>query len=60
VLKKGETVKGEPLMSINTPSECIELPSAEEQHEGFYSESATKICQLFPTLYKTVKPKGVK
>jgi hypothetical protein len=44
---------------INTATGTISLP-AEKQNKGFYHKEANKIIQMFPHLYKRVKPKGEK
>jgi hypothetical protein len=52
------TGDGDGTAHINTATETIYLP--ENQKKGFYHKEANKIIQMFPHLYKRVKPKGEK
>lgn len=47
-----------PAQLINGPTIFSDLPSSEEQAEGFYYENAAELCRAFPGLYKRLVKKG--
>lgn len=47
-----------PLNLISGPLEFGDLPSSEEQLEGFYYPQAAELCRAFPGLYKPLVKKG--
>jgi hypothetical protein len=54
------TGDGEGMAHINTPTGQILLPEPIVQKKGFYHADAKAVIQMFPHLYKRVKPKGEK
>jgi hypothetical protein len=54
------TGDGEGMAHINTPTGHGTIYLPENQKKGFYHKEANKIIQMFPHLYKRVKPKGEK
>lgn len=55
---KEERLTEAPKSLRSGPTVFENLPSNEEQIEGFYYEKAAELCRAFPSLYKRIIKKG--